>query len=90
MEVTGKIKVINATQQISAAYQKREIVITTEEQFPQNILIEFMQDRCDLVNPFKIWDKVTVSIKLKGREWVNPQGDYKYFNSIEGWRIVKS
>ena len=22
-----------------------------------------------------------------GREWQNPQGEIKYFNSIQGWRI---
>jgi hypothetical protein len=28
-----------------------------------------------------------VSINLGGREWINPQGEAKYFNSITGWRI---
>ena len=30
---------------------------------------------------------VKISINLRGREWVNPQGETKYFNSIQGWRI---
>jgi hypothetical protein len=41
MEVTGKIKVVNPEQQISAAFKKRELVVTTEEQYPQHIMIEF-------------------------------------------------
>ena len=44
MEISGKIKVINAEQQISATFKKRELVVSTEEQYPQHILINFIQD----------------------------------------------
>ena len=89
MEVTGKIKVINAEQQVSASFKKRELVVTTEEQYPQHIMIEFTQDKCDLLNSYKSGEPVKVSINLRGREWVNPQGETKYFNSIQGWRIER-
>ncbi len=89
MEVTGKIKVINAEQQISASFKKRELVVTTEEQYPQFISINFVQDKCDLLNNFQIGDAVKVAVNLRGREWVNPQGETKYFNDIQGWRIEK-
>ncbi len=89
MEVTGRVKVINPEQQVSASFKKREIVVTTDEQYPQHIMIEFTQDKCDLLNNYKAGDQVKVSINLRGREWVNPQGETKYFNSIQGWRIEK-
>jgi hypothetical protein len=89
MEVTGKIKAINAEQQVSASFKKRELVVTTEEQYPQHIMIEFTQDKCDLLNNYRVGEPVKVSINLRGREWVNPQGETKYFNSIQGWRIEK-
>jgi hypothetical protein len=89
MEVTGKIKLINDVQQISASFKKRELVVTTEEQYPQMIMIEFTQDKCDLLNNFNVGESVKVSINLRGREWINPQGEAKYFNSIQGWRIEK-
>lgn len=89
MEVTGKIKVVNAAQQVSAAFKKRELVVTTEEQYPQHIMIEFTQDKCDLLNNYNVGDAVKVSINLRGREWVSPQNETKYFNSIQGWRIEK-
>lgn len=89
MEVTGKIKVISAEQQISASFKKRELVVTTDEQYPQSIMIEFTQDKTDLLNNCSIGETVKVSINLGGREWVNPQGETKYFNSIKGWRIEK-
>jgi translation initiation factor IF-3 len=89
MEVSGKIKVVNPEQQVSASFKKRELVVTTDEQYPQHIMIEFTQDKCDLLNNYKPGDAVKVSINLRGREWVNPQGESKYFNSIQGWRIEK-
>lgn len=87
MQINGTIRVINPEQQVSASFRKRELVVTTAEQYPQHILIEFGQDKCDLLNSYKVGDNVQVSINLRGREWVNPQGETKYFNSIQGWRI---
>ena len=88
MEVQGKVKLIGETQTFGAnGFRKREIVITTEEQYPQHIMIEFVQDKTDLLNNYQVGQSVKISINLRGREWVNPQGETKYFNSIQGWRI---
>jgi len=90
MEVQGKIKQINETETFgSNGFRKRELVVTTDEQYPQHILLEFVQDKCDILNSYKVGDNVKVGINLRGREWVNPQGETKYFNSIQGWRIEK-
>lgn len=87
MEVLGRIKMIGQPQDVSPTFRKRELVVTTEEQYPQHIMIEFTQDKCDLLNQFQIGEQVRVGINLRGREWVNPQGETRYFNSIQGWRI---
>ena len=88
MEVSGKIKWLDETKTYgNNGFRKREVVITTEEQYPQHILVEFVQDKCDLLNAFQMGQKVKIGINLRGREWVNPQGETKYFNSIQGWRI---
>ena len=88
MEITGKIKVIGETETFGAkGFRKRNLVITTEEQYPQDIQVEFVQDKCDLLDHKKIGQSVLVGINLRGREWVNPQGETKYFNSIQGWKI---
>ena len=88
MEIQGKIKLIDETKTYGTkGFKKRELVITTEEQYPQSILVEFVQDKCDLLNAYSVGQGVKVSINLRGREWVNPQGETKYFNSIQGWRI---
>ncbi len=88
MEVQGKIKMIGETQTFgSNGFRKREVVVTTEEQYPQHILIEFVQDKTELLNTYQVGQSVKVNINLRGREWVNPQGETKYFNSVQGWRI---
>ena len=88
MEIQGKIKMVGNTETFgSNGFRKRELIVTTEEQYPQHILIEFAQDKCDLLNNFRVGQSVKVGINLRGREWVNPQGEAKYFNSIQGWKI---
>ena len=88
MEVQGSIKVIGEVQEISATFKKRELVGSTDEQYPQTLSIEFIQDKTDLLNKFEIGQNVKVGINLRGREWENPQTkEIKYFNSIQGWRI---
>ena len=88
MEITGKIKWIDEVKTYgSNGFRKREIIITTQEQYPQQILVEFVQDKCELLDPYQIGQDVRIGINLRGREWVNPEGQTKYFNSIQGWRI---
>lgn len=89
MQLEGKIKHIGPELQVSATFKKRELVVTTDEQYPQHIQVDFLQDKCDLLNDYNVGENVKVSINLAGKEWVNPQGETKYFNSIKGWRIEK-
>ena len=89
MEVIGKVKYKSGDIQVTESFKKSELVVTTDEQYPQHILVEFAQDKCDLIDPYNIGDSVKVSINLRGREWVNQQGKTKYFNQIQGWKIEK-
>lgn len=90
MEVTGKIKQIDETKTFgNNGFRKREVIITTNEQYPQFLLIEFIQDKCDLLNSYSVGEDVKISINLRGREWINPEGVAKYFNAIQGWKIEK-
>ena len=89
MEISGKVKYISQDIKVSDSFTKRELVVTTDEQYPQHILINFVQDKCDLIDKLVTGDNVKVSINLRGREWVNTQGESKYFNDIQGWRVEK-
>ena len=88
MEVQGKVKLVKATETVgNNGFRKRDIIITTDEQYPQHLSIQFVQDKCDLLNNFQPGQDVKIGINLRGREWVNPQGETIYFNTIQGWRI---
>nr|WP_314992060.1 DUF3127 domain-containing protein [uncultured Capnocytophaga sp.] len=88
MEIQGQIKKIFPSEYVGVnGFEKRDLVITTEEQYPQTIIIQFTQQRCDLLNNLQVGQNVKVYINIKGREWTNPQGETKYFNTIEGWKI---
>jgi hypothetical protein len=90
MEVIGKIKMIDQTKEVgSGGFKKRDVVVTTDEQYPQHISVQFVQDKCDLLNSFQVGEAVKIDINLRGREWTNAQGETVYFNTIQGWRIAK-
>lgn len=89
MELQGTVKKISETQTFASGFQKREMVILTQEQYPQPINIEFLSDKINLLDTISEGENVKVGINIRGREWVSPQGETKYFNSITGWRIEK-
>lgn len=89
-KITGTIKVLNPTVQVSEKFSKREFVLTENlSQYPQDILFQAVQDRCALLDGMNVGEQVEVSFNLRGREWTSPQGEVKYFNSLDAWRIEK-
>ena len=87
MEVKGIVKLVGKTEEVSAKFKKRDIVVTTQEQYPQHISIQFVQAKVSLLDNIIEGEEVEVGINLLGREWQSPSGEYKYFNTIQGWRI---
>ena len=82
MEVVGKIKVINETQTFDSGFQKREIVVTTEETYPQDIKLEFTKDKCFIIDQYKVGQSVTVAFNLRGNEY-----NGKYYVNLQGRKI---
>ena len=91
MEVVGIIKAKFDTQVVSERFKKRDFVLTVEpgSPYPQHVSFQLVQDKVSLVDNFAIGEEVKVLFNLKGREWVSPQGETKYFNTIDAWRIEK-
>ena len=88
MEVQGKVKLIGKIQKIgSKGFVKAELIVETDGEYPQPINIEFTGDNTDFLAKLSVGDLVKVSINLRGREWVSPEGVVKYFNSIQGWKV---
>lgn len=88
---TGTIKVINDTMQVTEKFAKREFVVTdTSSMYPQDIMFQAAQDKCSMLDGIQVGEQVEVSFNLRGREWTSPQGEVKYFNTLDAWRIEKA
>ncbi|WOX79223.1 DUF3127 domain-containing protein [Candidatus Shikimatogenerans bostrichidophilus] len=87
MYLIGKINKIFDIQIFKNNFKKRSIILETEELYPQKILIEFIQDKIDLLKFININDKVKIYINIRGKEWKNKDGITKYINSIQCWKI---
>ena len=57
--------------------------------YPQEIAFQAAQDKCSMLDGFTEGEQVEVSFNLRGREWTSPQGEVKYFNTLDAWRIEK-
>ncbi|MCH2045040.1 MAG: DUF3127 domain-containing protein [Saprospiraceae bacterium] len=78
----GTIIKIDDTQQVTDKFKKRQLVIETDENYSQKVAFEFVQDRCNVPDSYKVGDKVRVHFNISGREW-----NGKYFVNLRGWRI---
>jgi hypothetical protein len=89
MNLQGKITEIFDTQQISDRFSKREFVIEYAEnpQYPQFVKFELTQDKCDMLDQYKVGDEVDVHFNVRGRAWTNPKGQTQYFNTLQAWRL---
>jgi Protein of unknown function (DUF3127). len=84
----GFLKTKGTTIKVSEKFRKREFVVTDNAQsYPQSILFQLTQDRCELLDRAEVGQEIEVHFLLKGREWKNPQGEIKTFNSLDVFRI---
>ncbi len=47
LKLKGTIKLIGEKQTFDSGFQKVEFVVTTEDQYPQDVKFEIVQDKCD-------------------------------------------
>lgn len=88
-KIEGVIKVVKDTIQVTEKFAKREFVISDNSMYPQDISFQAVQDKCAMLDVINEGDNVEVSFNLRGREWTSPQGEIKYFNTLDAWRIEK-
>ncbi|MDA0195806.1 MAG: DUF3127 domain-containing protein [Bacteroidetes bacterium] len=89
MNIKGKLTEKFETSKITDSFQKREFVIEYAENpmYPEFVKFELTQDKCALIDPFNPGDEIDVEFNLKGRKWTDPQGQVKYFNSLQAWKV---
>jgi len=87
-KLKGVVKVVNESVQVTEKFKKREFVITdNESMYPQDIMFQAAQDKCSIMDGIMEGQTIEVSFNLRGREWVSPQNETKYFNTLDAWRV---
>ena len=87
---TGKVLAIREVEQISDSFKKRNIWIETQDQYPQTLEFQFVQDKVSVLDSYKKDDIVEISFNLRGRGYKNKEGKAMVFNTLQGWRIGKA
>ena len=89
MNIQGKLIEIFDTIQITETFKKREFILQDNKnpEYPEFIKVELIQDKVSLLDNINIGDEINVLINIKGRKWEDKEGNIKYFNSIQGWKI---
>ena len=89
MNIKGKLVEKFETVQITETFKKREFIIQENKnpEYPEYIKVELIQDKVSLLDSLNIGDEINVLINIKGRKWEDKEGNIKYFNSIQGWKI---
>ena len=89
MNIKGKLVEIFDTVQVTETFKKREFIIEDNKnpEYPEYIKVELIQDKVSLLDSLNVGDEVNVLINIKGRKWEDKEGNIRYFNSIQGWKI---
>ena len=83
-DLTGKIKLIQEAKTFDSGFTKREMVVIVEDgKYPQEINLEFVQDKISLLDNLQPGQEVTVTFDIRGREY-----NGRYFNNLQGWKVV--
>jgi len=85
--ITGTIHAMSEVVQKSEKFATREIVINTGGEWAQLLMCQANNGNINQTETLFVGDQVEAQVNLRGREWTSPQGEVKYFNSIEIWKI---
>jgi len=89
VDITGTILNIMDQQVVNEKFTKREFVIEEagNPQYPEILKMEFVNDKIPILDKYKVNDVVKVSVNVKGRRWADPEGKYKYFTTLQAWKM---
>ena len=84
-KVTGFVCLIDDTQEYGQNnFRKRRVVLMQNQgKYDNYIPVEFIQDKCDEADELEMGMEVTVEYRLSGRKWTNPEGEDRFFLSLE-------
>ena len=91
LQATGRIHTLFEAKQVTERFRKRDFVIELADnpRYPQFVQFQLTGDRCESLDGYEQGDEVRIEFSLRGREWKSPQGEIRYFNSLDVWTLEK-
>ncbi len=87
-EAVGTLHFLTETQQVKDTFRKREFVLEIQDgNYPQHIKFQVTQDRCAILDSYKVGQQLKVMFNLRGRPFQNKDGQTLYFTNLEAWRV---
>lgn len=81
-ELSGSVKVVMDQMTFDSGFTKREFVVTTRDQYPQDVKFETVRDKTSLCDKLQPGMDVTVHFDIRGNEYKD-----KYFVNLNAWRV---
>ena len=83
-EIEGTVKVVFDQQTFASGFTKREFVVTTDEKFPQDVKLECIKEKCDLLQDVEAGDRVKSTFNIRGNEYKE-----RYYVNLQAWKLEK-
>lgn len=90
MEIQGKLINVKPIQEVTETFKKREFVIQTEEQYPQEVQLELHQTYVDIIDAYQIGDTIKVLFNIQGKKAEKEGEDTRWFNTLKAWKIERA
>jgi hypothetical protein len=92
VKINGIVKAVGPEEEFgSEGFRKRTVLLECFDgangEYVTIVPLEFTGDKAREAGELNIQDQVTVDINIRSREWTSPQGDVRYFVSLNAWRF---
>lgn len=81
-EIKGTVKKIFDQQDFPSGFYKRDFVITTQEQYPQDLKFSALKEKSEQLNGLQEGSAIQVKFDLRGREY-----NGNFYVDLNAWRI---
>lgn len=96
LEVTGKLFMVFATQQVNDTFKKREFVIELSDMNPNTGMtftnyasFQLVQDKVSSIDAFNVGDEIKVSFSIRGNRW-EKDGNVRFITNLNAWRVERA
>ena len=83
LQVEGKLWKVWDAEKKSESFSTREFGLEIMSgKYPQLVKFQLTQDRCDIIDNYKVGDQIKVDFDLRGKEW-----NEKIISNLNAWKI---